>query len=751
MKQNEKEVAMKARKISLYALPLLVTAALLFSTVALAANEAYYMVIQGEKQVQIEPVEGPAGVVDYYGYDETIFESKLPFREPDTAVIFLYRNTTSERVSLIMLLGGAGGSEGAAAFNMTGIPIGADFLVKDDEFDMRETWEISPPIGNVSWGWDAGKSDGLVLSPLEVPFELTITPGSTTGIKQVKFIHGAMAIEQETSLNMTDPIIIRGMFNKPPIAAFTASPVTPYTGEPVTFDASEARDPDGDIASYEWDFNGDGIIDTSTADPIITYEFPSSGLKAVSLRVSDYEGASSRYSYNIEVTAPAVRVSRTISTAAALPGTTFKVVIRIETDTELAGAGLQEQLPVTWDVNPVENAGAVFKRSETQWVFVDQIHAGTTRVISYEVTVPDSEELIAITLPASFDILGKFSSVTPSIEVPVEGDTDIEVTDALTIKTAVAHLVPRHDTTGDTIDLRLSQRIYTDQMERALGLWVSDEAIPGTLGATCDLETMKALAAYCYTCTPVDDPFPAVPMANVVALRTIDAPVPCNNILLDYYDKDGNPAGNRFIVNVEVTTDQDLYGVGLEEKLPPGWKVTPIENDGFVYKEMQVQWVLAGKMLAGSTKGVTYEVEVPQSESLKRAATDPCYVSCNDLLGTVDAALPCFEIAVDGDSAVAISDCLPVLVVISKWNAELDGIDITLSDKISFRQAQRAVAFWLEDAIVPRSCGEKIDYAAVRTIIAYWLTDEDICKVLPGRPSSVCEKNPCEEVDKCGN
>jgi len=86
--------------------------------------------------------------------------------------------------------------------------------------------------------------------------------------------------------------------NQPPIAIFAYSPETPESGEGVTFDASESRDPDGTIVSYEWDF-GDGetaegkivshrfrgaVIDPVTLEPQIK-------IYTVTLTVEDDKGA----------------------------------------------------------------------------------------------------------------------------------------------------------------------------------------------------------------------------------------------------------------------------------------------------------------------------------------------------------------------------------------------------------------------------------------------------------------------------
>jgi hypothetical protein len=158
-----------------------------------------------------------------------------------------------------------------------------------------------------------------------------------------------------------------------------------------------------------------------------------------------------------------------------------------------------------------------------------------------------------------------------------------------------------------------------------------------------------------------------------------------------------------------------------------------------------VQWVFPDKLPAGKCKVIIYQVEVPQSEAIEVPSADPCYITSSDLFGTVDVALPCQETVVTGDSAVDVSDCLSVIVAISRWDVDNDMIDITLSDKISFQQVQRAIAFWLEDEVVPRTCGNTVTYETLKVIIAYWLTNTNICDPLPGSVRGPCESDldPC--------
>lgn len=736
---------MKLYKASLYSLSLLLAlTALLISATAFAQGAGFYTVTQEDLMVQITPLEGPVSAIDFYNL--TANRSNTGFEEPNTAFLFLYRDPGTGETSLFVLLGGTGGEAGAASMTLSGVPAIAGFLVQDDALDFRDTWELTPPTAAIGWVWDEGMGDGMVLGPLGAEFDLTLFPHFIRGITALKFLSGDVRSPVEIELNLIDSILIKRMLNIPPEAAFTINPVEPRINEPITFDAGGSFDPDGTIVRYEWDFDGDGLFDLTTTDPVTTHSYLVSGTKSVTLRVTDEDGASASTTFAFYVSDLAVMVTRTISTAYALPGSTFKVVVRIEPEIDLAGAGLQESLPIGWVIKPVENAGAAFKRAEAQWVFVDQIRAGTTRVISYEVTIPSSAALIGMTLPIRLAITGTFQARTPKLEIPVEGDSEIEITGALPIKSAIAHLVPRiGDDVEDSIDLRLSQVITPVQLKRALEMWQNDEPVPWTEGATIDLKMMKALSAYAYTCTQVDLPLPLVPMANVTVVRTIATPLPFWTILLDYYDIDGHRAGNTFTVKVEIVADQDLYGVGLDEDLPTGWRVIPIEHDGFIFKRSRVEWIFPSKIPAGTMKTIIYQVEVPPSTALDLAVDDPCYVSVHDLFGRVNVALPCLDTVVIGDSIIRVSDSVSVIVAISRWDVERDRLDISLANKISFRQVQRAIAFWLEDEIVPRTAGRTVDYETLKTIIAHWLTNTDIRDPLPGVVRPPCRSTllPC--------
>ena len=78
----------------------------------------------------------------------------------------------------------------------------------------------------------------------------------------------------------------------------------PYSGavdSPITFDASGSYDPDGNIVSYEWDWDGNGNFDESTDSATIMHTWNEAYSGTIVLRVKDNEGATSTDSAYVEV------------------------------------------------------------------------------------------------------------------------------------------------------------------------------------------------------------------------------------------------------------------------------------------------------------------------------------------------------------------------------------------------------------------------------------------------------------------
>lgn len=87
--------------------------------------------------------------------------------------------------------------------------------------------------------------------------------------------------------------------NQPPIARFTFTPQNPAVHQVVTFDGSSSSDPDGRIATYQWDLNGDGRTDATGAT--VQARFSRAGTYTVTLLVADSGGLTNSTSQTITV------------------------------------------------------------------------------------------------------------------------------------------------------------------------------------------------------------------------------------------------------------------------------------------------------------------------------------------------------------------------------------------------------------------------------------------------------------------
>lgn len=76
-----------------------------------------------------------------------------------------------------------------------------------------------------------------------------------------------------------------------PVANFTESAHTAYVGLAIAFNPGDSFDPDGAIVLYEWDWDGDGLYDSSTPSPDeVTHAYTEPGTYNVTLRVTDNDG-----------------------------------------------------------------------------------------------------------------------------------------------------------------------------------------------------------------------------------------------------------------------------------------------------------------------------------------------------------------------------------------------------------------------------------------------------------------------------
>jgi PKD repeat protein len=702
------------RTYILYPLLILLAVAL-FTLPVFAQQNLYYSVKQGTDVYDLTPLERAGPVVEFYNYQND--QSNNGLEVEGHSILFLYKDTTTNEVYLVIIHDKPGDTVGGEAeFSFSGLPTTATIVLRDDP--SPDIWEWTPPTARIHWTWEPIHDDGAIIGGLGKELSITITPNFISNINEWDLVTGTIANPTYTKLaSLTQPITISVTTNIPPVASFTFSPAAAVSiGQAVSFDASASSDPDGSIARYDWNF-GDGATASGVT---VSHTYTRAGDYVVTLTVTDNQGAANTVTRTATVSEAVVTATRIISTPAVLPGSTFRVVVEISTSTAVEGLGLDEDLPGGWEINPIDNAGAAFKRVETQWIWARTIRAGETLRVVYDVTVP--EEQVSGSLPVKECITGELDSAAPAFRKEVQGDSCLKVDRCLPPIAAIAHLNPE----TEEIDLTLSNDITAGQLQKAIYYWVEDEPVPGTCGSLLDLETLKTLIAYNLKCLQIDEPLPNEPSNHAVtATRRILTPFPFHQLYLEAH------RGNIFRVVLTITANEDLHGLGLDENLPHDWQVKSLGSSGGVFKESEVQWVFPEKIPAGTVKTITYEVTVPPD---LYCVGCECKLDVLNVSGAVDSANPQFDLGVSGDTEIVIAKCLSIPVAIAYLDVDTNTIDATLSSKITFEQIQAAIAFWLEEEPVPGTCGKTIDMETLKTLVAYWLTGTPVDLPLGSAP-----------------
>lgn len=141
------------------------------------------------------------------------------------------------------------------------------------------------PDGSITnYAWDYGDgTTGSVMTPSH-----TYTTGGSYNVSLTVTDNGG------ASGSVTHPIIVVAP-NTAPTAVFTSASSDLVS----TLDARASTDPDGFVASYDWDF-GDGITGSGS---LVTHTYSTAGTYSVVLRVTDNQSASSTITHAVTVLA----------------------------------------------------------------------------------------------------------------------------------------------------------------------------------------------------------------------------------------------------------------------------------------------------------------------------------------------------------------------------------------------------------------------------------------------------------------
>lgn len=147
--------------------------------------------------------------------------------------------------------------------------------------DFDATASSDPDGTIVSYAWEFGDTEigsGVTIS------HIYATPGNYT-------VNLTVTDNESYSVTSSSQVTVQSPppGPQPPFARFFAAPSPSTPGDPVYFDATASFDPDGTVASYEWDF-GDSILGSGVTT---THAYTSLGTYTAALTVRDDQNLTS--------------------------------------------------------------------------------------------------------------------------------------------------------------------------------------------------------------------------------------------------------------------------------------------------------------------------------------------------------------------------------------------------------------------------------------------------------------------------
>jgi cytochrome c len=164
--------------------------------------------------------------------------------------------------------------------------------------------------------------------PVDNPMDMEFGPDGALYV--LEYGDGFFSENPEAQLARID--FVRG--NYTPVPVVTADVTQGLAPVTVNFSSAGTMDPDGDPIAYYWDFNMDGVVDSTEQNP--TYTYTENGVFDATLRVVDRTGRSAAASVEIIVGNVAPVVELTTSPAPGEPfafgqAVTFTVTITDDT------------------------------------------------------------------------------------------------------------------------------------------------------------------------------------------------------------------------------------------------------------------------------------------------------------------------------------------------------------------------------------------------------------------------------------
>jgi PKD repeat protein len=288
--------------------------------------------------------------------------------------------------------------------------------------------------------------------------------------------------------------------NAPPKAVLEVDPSEPRMAVSTMLDASGSYDADGNIVSYAWDLDGDGAFDVGGASSDVEHVFTKEGKHTISLKVTDNEGESDVLKQTVNVI-PGLSVLRDIETCLPedeiITGEVARVRITVTANTRVHGLTVHEDVPDGWAFAETEGSTGTLREDTMDWLFMETLEEGDTRVIEYSLTAPAiCNERTEVALS------GVVKSSSPRLTLMVTGENKVALVPSLPVKVVIS----RWEVEQDKIDLCLPKEISFAQIQYAVSLWLSGEPVAYTGGEVVTLDDMRDLIAYWLMDKSVHDP-----------------------------------------------------------------------------------------------------------------------------------------------------------------------------------------------------------------------------------------------------
>ena len=204
--------------------------------------------------------------------------------------------------------------------------------------------------------------------------------------------------------------------DRPPTAAFSATPSTAPTGTSISFDGTASNDPDGTITSYSWNFG-----DTTTGSgSIVGHSYSLAGIFTVTLTVTDNGGLTASTSSQVTITDRPPVVSFTPSPSTATTGQVITLTITSSdpdgsiTTTRIDwGDGMIHTISgaATTDTHSYASTGSSTSQSFTISIMVTD-NNGSTGSSSSTMTISDQRPTVSFTPSSTSLVTGQNVTLT---------------------------------------------------------------------------------------------------------------------------------------------------------------------------------------------------------------------------------------------------------------------------------------------------------------------------------------------------